>query len=79
MADLLLGEVPLVGLLAHYVFHPKCLVSREDERPVMRLVKEAAFFEGRFRIDKLSDLDEDEERRVILSLLMMVLLERARG
>lgn len=45
----------------------------------MRLVKEPAFLEGKFRVESLGPMREDEELRALLSLLMMVLLERARG
>ena len=45
----------------------------------MRLTKQAAFFEGRFRIDKLTDLTPREELNLFLSFLMLVLLERRRG
>jgi len=45
----------------------------------MRLTKQAAFFEGRFQIDKLTDLTPREELNLFLSFLMLVLLERRRG
>lgn len=79
VADALLGQIPLVGIAANYLFHPKYLVSRADETPVLRLTKQPALFEGKFRLDKLAEISQPEEQRAILSLLMMVLLERARG
>jgi hypothetical protein len=45
----------------------------------MRLTKEAAFFEGRFLLERLGDIEEGEEMAIILSYLMMNLLERSRG
>jgi hypothetical protein len=45
----------------------------------MSLVKEPAFFEGKFKVEKLGPLNEQEEMLALLSLLMIVLLERARG
>lgn len=38
-----------------------------------------AFLEGKFQMEKLSELTPEEEIRVLLSLVMMTLLERARG
>jgi hypothetical protein len=68
-----------VSLFAGYLLHPKYLVSRADGTPVLRLTKQPAFFEGRFSLDKLTEISQIEEQRAILSLLMMVLLERTRG
>ena len=45
----------------------------------MRLSKQAAFFEGRFQIDKVGELTPREELNLILSFMMLVLLERKRG
>jgi hypothetical protein len=43
------------------------------------LTKQPAFFEGKFGLDKLTEISQIEEQRALLSLLMMVLLERTRG
>ena len=77
--DSLFGEIPVVGMFSGYVFHPSYNVLRPDGAAVMRLTKEPAFFEGKFKIEKLGVLNESEEMRALLSLLMMVLLERHRG
>ncbi|MFD0892703.1 hypothetical protein KBB96_14865 [Luteolibacter ambystomatis] len=77
--DSLLGEVPLLGLLSGYFFHPKYLASRSSGEGAMRLTKEPAFFEGKFKIEKLTDLSTREEMNLILSFMMLVLLERRRG
>ncbi|MHA1646684.1 MAG: hypothetical protein ACTSVL_03840, partial [Promethearchaeota archaeon] len=74
-----LSGIPLIGFLTGYLFHPTYLVTRTDGTEIMRLRKMPAFFEGKFRITKLCDLDELEETRTLLSLLMMILLERRRG
>lgn len=77
--DGFLGELPVVGLLTSFLFHPKYLTRRSDGTPVMRLTKKPALFEGRFQLEKLGDVSEGEELAVILSYLMMNLLERRRG
>ncbi len=79
VADGLFGQIPLVGMFSGYLLHPAYLVTRADNAGVMRLVKLPAFFEGKFKIEKLADLSPAEETRILLSLLMMVLLERSRG
>ena len=77
--DGIFQQIPLAGMFSGYLFHPAYRVSDGQERPMMRLVKQPAFFEGKFRIEKLAELDPTVETRILLSLLMMVLLERARG
>ena len=80
VADSILGEIPVIGFLTGYLFHPKYLASKtEGEAPAMRLTKQPAFWEGRFSIEKLSDLESREELNLFLSFLMMLLLERRRG
>lgn len=77
--DGLFGEIPVVGMFSGYLFHPAYLVSRPNGGVVMRVEKQPAFFEGKFIIEQKEPLDEGEEKRVLLSLIMMLLLERSRG
>jgi hypothetical protein len=79
IADALVGEIPIVGLLTAFLFHPRYLATRRDGTPALRLTKKPAFFEGRFEIAKLGELAPREELNLILSFLMVVLLERRRG
>lgn len=79
VCDSLFCEIPILGMFSGYVFHPEYLVAREDGTSVMRLKKEPAFFQGKFSIEKLAAVSEEEETRILLSLIMMVLLERQRG
>jgi hypothetical protein len=62
-----------------YLFHPAYLVSRPDGTVIMRLEKQPAFFEGRFIVHKQAELNQEDEVRALLSLIMMILLERSRG
>ncbi|MEX2029629.1 MAG: hypothetical protein WD906_01480 [Anaerolineales bacterium] len=77
--DALVSEIPLVGVFSGYIFHPVYLVSRLSGGVVMRMEKQPAFFEGKFAVEKKALLSESEEERVLLSLIMMLLLERTRG
>ncbi len=79
VADALFGELPIIGILSGYVFNPTYLVTRTDGSPVARLSKQAAMFEGKFNLEPAGQMSADEETRVLLSVLMMVLLERSRG
>lgn len=79
LLDGLLGQVPVLGMFTGYFLHPSYVVSSPAGIPVMRLKKMPAFFEGKFRIERLATLSESDETRVLLSLMMLVLLERSRG
>ena len=79
VADALFGEVPVLGIFSGYVFNPTYLLTSASGAPLMRLSKQPAFMEGKFRIEKLAELSEADETRAVLSFLMMVLLERRRG
>ena len=75
----LLGEIPIVGFIASYLINPSYLLTRPDETPVLRLSKQPAFFEGRFVLEKLTEIPEDDELRSLMAIIMLVLLERSRG
>ena len=79
VGDALLGEIPVVGLFSGYLFNPTYLITDAAGAPLMRLSKQPAFFEGRFRIEKLAEMSPQDETRAVLGFLMMVLLERRRG
>lgn len=79
VVDALLGEIPIVGMFTGYFFNPSYIVERSDKAPVARLSKEPAFFEGKFKLELLGPASEEEQTRILLSVLMMTLLERARG
>ena len=74
-----LAEVPLIGFIAIYLINPTYLVTRADGTLVMKLKKLPSFLGRKFQITKEADLDEAEQQRNLLSLMMMVLLERSRG
>jgi uncharacterized protein YxjI len=83
--DGLFSEIPIVGMFSGYVFNPTFAVDRangtsDSAAPVMRLAKQPAFLESSFTIEKIDPgLTEQEEEQILLSLMMMVLLERNRG
>ncbi len=78
--DSILGQIPIVSMATGYLFHPKYLAAKHgSNEEAMRMTKQAAFFEGRFELEKLGNISAREELNLILSFLMMVLLERKRG
>jgi uncharacterized protein YxjI len=79
VADALFAEIPVLGMFTGYVFNPVYLVSRSDGTVVMRLEKIPAFLSRRFTIKAVDQLSDREEEQILLSLMMMLLLERNRG
>jgi hypothetical protein len=79
VADSLLGEIPLVGTITGYIFNPSYKVLRMDGTLVARLRKEPSLLGRQFSVTKLAELDSQEEERLVLGLMMMILLERRRG
>lgn len=77
--DSLLGQVPILGMLTGYLFNPKYKVMDKNGETVIRLKKEPSFFGRKFEVTKLKDIDADDQQRIILSLMMMILLERRKG
>lgn len=77
--DSMLGEIPLLGVLSGYLFHPAYIVTRPNGTEVVRLTKQPSFWGRKFTVDKLSSFEAGEEERIVLGLMMMILLERQRG
>ena len=77
--DGVFGDIPVIGLVSGYIFHPSYTVSRPDGTRVLHVKKQPAFWEGKFTIERDAELTPDEEASAVLSILMMVLLERDRG
>ncbi|QLE55809.1 hypothetical protein [Nostoc sp. TCL26-01] len=79
IADALFAEIPVVGWFTGYVFNPVYEVSRADGTVVMRLEKIPTFLSRKFTIKPIDQISDREEQQVLLSLIMMLLLERNRG
>lgn len=78
MIDSVLGIVPFLEFFTGYFLHPSYDVI-QDDKAVARITKQSAFFEGRFTVERLQSVSEADEERILLSLMMLVLLERERG
>jgi uncharacterized protein YxjI len=79
IADALFAEIPIVGMFTGYVFNPVYLVSRADSTVVMRLEKIPTFLSRKFIIKAVDRISDREEQQILLSLMMMLLLEKNRG
>ncbi len=78
--DALLCEIPIISMFTGYMFNPRYGIKRtNNEEAIMRLSKEKSFFGRRFKLEKIGELEEGEDERLILGLMMMSLLERRRG
>lgn len=80
VADGVFGDIPLLGILSGYLFHPAYRISYVSSgAPLLRVVKQPALWEGRYAIEKIGSGDPEDERLAVLSTMMMLLLERRRG
>ena len=77
--DAVIGELPIIGMFTGYLFNPSYIVSRADNSAVLRLKKEPAFWESKFKLLPEGRIEADEEVLLLLSVLTMTLLERSRG
>ncbi len=77
--DSLFGEIPILGMFTGYLFNPTYLVKNPQGKTVVKLKKLKSFFGKNFEVTKVGELDNDDDDRVMLALMMFVLLERRRG
>lgn len=79
VGDAMLGEIPVINLFTGYLCNPRYVVKDNDGVKIARLSKSPSFFGRSFRLDKLGAFKEGDDERILLSLMMMILLERRRG
>lgn len=77
--DSFVGEIPIIGMFTGYFLNPSYTVTDAAGKAYFRLKKMPSLIGRRFRLERLIDIDDEDESLVILSFLMMVLLERAKG
>ncbi len=76
--DGLFGELPIIGILSGYIFNPSYILRNDLDEPMFEIRKEPSFFGRKFSVVKITDKEVDEER-FVLSLMLMVLMERSNG
>lgn len=80
VVESLLSMVPLLGpiltIFSGYVLNPTYVVKTVDDRPVARMTRKPAFFEGKFELRKEADLSPEQQELIILSMLTLLLMQR---
>ena len=77
--DSLMGEIPIINIFTGYFFNPSYILTDLNGDIIARLKKESSFTGRRFEVQKVKEIDQDDQERIILGLMMMILLERRRG
>ncbi|MBI3361784.1 MAG: hypothetical protein HY023_11815 [Chloroflexi bacterium] len=72
--DGLVSDIPFVGMF----INPAYLVDLRGQT-VLRLQKQPAVLEGKFALEKRGDFSDADERLLLPSVIMMLMLERLRG
>lgn len=77
--DSLINIIPFAELISGFILHPEYHVTKIDKNePLLVMKKKPSLFESHFEVDTLNDSNKDA-LLVLLSLLMIVQLERNRG
>jgi hypothetical protein len=79
--DALLSQVPFLGLISGYVFHPKYGIFDTANAQFAELEKLPAFFEGKYKLESpaMASADETTQRNFAALMMVVVLRERIRG
>ncbi|MBE8722375.1 LURP-one-related/scramblase family protein [Sphingobacterium pedocola] len=76
--DGLFGEIPLIGMLSGYLFNPSYILRDDAGEEMFEIKKEPSFFGRKFSVYKITEREVDDER-FVLSLMLLVLMERSNG
>ncbi len=79
VGDSILGQIPIISMLTGYLFNPSYIVKNTKDKEIVRLRKLPSFFGRNFEITKEGPMDSDDDDRILLGLMMMILLEKNRG
>ncbi len=77
--DALLTQIPILGILTGYFFNPAYIVTDNEGKEIIRMKKQASFFGRNFQLSKLGEINNEDDERIMLGLMMLILLERRRG
>lgn len=77
--DSLISEIPVVGMFSGYFLNPVYEVKDRSGSVLFELKKMPSLIGRRFQLNRFRDIDDHDESLIVLSLLMMVLLERSKG
>ncbi len=79
LLDSILGGLPIIGPLSSYFLHPTYHVTSNRAGILMRFTKLPAFWEGRFKIERVITSNEATESLCVSCIMMVLILERWRG
>lgn len=79
--DSFFGELPIIGLFAGLVFHPKYVVKDSGDAEIASIEKKPAVFEGVYELNGQAMASWNDESQYFASVLLMmvVIMERSRG
>jgi len=77
--DSLLGDIPVIGMFTGYFFNPSYVLIDNNGQTVVRMKKLPSFWGRNFELSKLGEIDSNDDDRIMLGFMMMILLERRRG
>lgn len=77
--DSFFGEIPILGIFTGYFFNPSYNITNTNGQIVAQLKKQPSFWGRKFILNKLKELNTNEEEILLLGCMMMILLERRRG
>ena len=77
--DALFGSIPILSMFTGYFFNPTYLLTNRSENIIVKLKKQPSFFGREFEVEKIGSIDNDDDDRIMLGLMMMILLERHKG
>lgn len=77
--DSVVGEIPVLGFFTGYMFHPTYNVTNLRDEVIVKLKKQPSFFGKEFKLELVKPIDNDDDERIMLGLMMLILLERRRG
>lgn len=79
VGDSVIGELPVISFFTGYLFHPKYGIKNSEGQLVARLSKVQSFFGRKFKLEQIGDITPADKSLIMLSVMMMVLIERQRG
>ncbi len=78
--DSLINIIPFAELVSGFILNPTYAVTKNDSQQVIfTMKKKPSFFESNFEVINDEEISDKDELLLILSMLMLVQLERNRG
>lgn len=79
LLDRCFASIPILGACIGYVFKPSYLIKDQRGQVIMRMQKQPAMWKNIFKIESFQPIAYEDQKRLLLALMMMMLLERLRS